>query len=78
MDVIEYEGKILRDGHLSCPDDVKKHLALTVGSAVKVAISPLKEGRITKIKGIWADIKITDEDIREAREEMWGRIEAGL
>jgi hypothetical protein len=74
MGAVEYKGKILQDGHLSCPNEVKKRLHLTSGSAVKVAVSPLKEGKITKLKGIWQGVEISAEDIRAAREEMWGML----
>jgi hypothetical protein len=69
MKAVEYKGKILQDGHLSCPDEVKKRLHLTNGSPVKVAISPLKEEQLTKLKGIWQGIEVSTEDIRAAREE---------
>jgi hypothetical protein len=78
MEALEYKGKILSDGHISCPDEVKKRLHLTNGSIVKVAISPSKQERITKLKGIWDGIEITDEDIRVARKEMWGKVDTGL
>ncbi len=74
MEAVEYKGKILQDGHLSCPDEVKKRLHLTNGSAVKVAVSPLKEEQITKLKGIWQGVEISAEDIRAARQEMWGTL----
>ena len=78
MEVLEYKGKILSDGHISCPDEVKNQLHLINGSAVKVVISPSKQGRITKLKGIWEGIEITAKDIRVAREEMWGKVGRGL
>lgn len=74
MKVLEYKGKILSDGHISCPDEVKRRLYLTNGSIVKVAISPTKQGQITKLKGIWDGIEITAEDIRVVREEMWAKV----
>ena len=74
MEIAEYKGKILQDGRLSCPDEVKKRLHLTNGSTVKVAISPLEEGQITKLKGIWQGVEISAEDIKAAREEMWGML----
>jgi len=74
MEAVEYKGKILQDGNLSCPDEVKKRLHLTNGSAVKVAVSPLKEEQITRLKGIWQGVEISAEDIRAAREEMWGTL----
>ena len=74
MKAVEYKGKLLPDGHLSCPDEVKKQLHLTNGSRVKVAISPLEQERITKLKGIWEGIEITAEDIKAVREEMWGKL----
>ena len=72
MEAVEYKGKIFQDGHLSCPDEVKKRLHLINRSPVKVAISPLKEEQITKLKGIWQGVEISAGDIRAAREEMWG------
>ena len=77
MEVIEYEGKILPDGHLSCPDELKKHFHLSNGSMVRVSILPLDQGEVTSLKGIWSGVEITAEDIKSAREEMWGNLEAG-
>ncbi len=35
---VEYKAKVLPDGHLSCPEGIKKKLRLSNGSAVKVII----------------------------------------
>ena len=34
-----------------------------------------KEDKKVKLKGIWKGIKITDEDIKEAREELLDKLE---
>ena len=77
MKAIEYQAEILSDGHLSCPEELKKRLHLSSGSVVKVSISSLEQGRIIKLKGIWQGVEITFEDIESARKEMWGKLEAG-
>jgi hypothetical protein len=74
METIEYKGEILSDGHLSCPDEVKRKLHLTNGSKVKVSILPIARERITRLKGIWDGIRITAEDIEASRKEMWGNL----
>lgn len=74
MQTIEYNAKILNDGHLSCPDNVKRQLHLANGSTVKVVVVSAVKGKIAKLKGIWKGIKITANDIDIARQEMWGNL----
>ncbi len=75
MPLVEYKAQLLPDGHLSCPERVKKQLHLTNGSKVKVVVSLLEERRVTKLKGLWHGVEITEEEINTARGEMWGRLE---
>lgn len=78
MQVIEYECTVLPDGHLSCPDDIKRQLRLVNGSTVKVTVSIPKERKIAKLKGLWQGIEITEKDINVARHEMWEKMETNL
>ena len=78
MQSIEYKAKVLNDGHLSCPDNVKQQLHLTNGSTVKVVVVTAVKGKISKLKGIWQGVKITADDIDVARQEMWGRLEKAI
>ena len=75
MPLVEYKAQLLPDGHLSCPERVKKQLRLTNGSQVKVLISSLEERQVIKLKGLWCGVEIAEEEIDIARKEMWGRLE---
>ncbi|MEW6609274.1 MAG: hypothetical protein AB1414_17830 [bacterium] len=70
---IEYKAKVLSDGHLSCPVDIKKKLHLSNGSEVKVIIVeqeqidytiPKTEER-TGLCGIWQDDRNAKEIIHD-------------
>ncbi len=66
METVEFLGRYLDDGHLSCPEEVVKKLRLKTNSLVKVRImESLKRGlkRKKRFAGIWKDMK--EEDFRE-------------
>lgn len=39
----EYDAELLSDGHLSCPEDVKRRLGLNGGERLRVSLSLVKE-----------------------------------
>ena len=42
-----------------------------IATKVEQAIAVSKHIPISKLRGMWKDIDITDEDIDEVRREMW-------
>ncbi len=83
---IEYNAKVLSDGHLSCPENIKRKLHLSNGSEIKVILlrltEPTKECNNSKkeasfaelpVCGIWAD----REDMKESTEWV-NRLRAGV
>ncbi len=66
MKTVEFVGRYLVDGHLSCPQEIVKKLKLKINSVVKVRVmqelkSELKEKR--RFAGIWEDMK--EEDFKK-------------
>ncbi|MEW6606707.1 MAG: hypothetical protein AB1414_04510 [bacterium] len=66
METIEYRGEVLSDGHLSCPQKVKKHLHLFNGSRVKVVISLLKQEKVTQANN---DLEILNQNSEYLNQE---------
>lgn len=74
---VEYKAKVLPDGHLSCPEDIKKKLSLSNGAEVKVIISvggrtsvphyksPSETEEVTGLCGAWQDDRDAEEIIQE-------------
>lgn len=74
---VEYKAKVLPDGHLSCPEDVKKKLCLLNGAEVKVIISvgertsvphyksPSETEEGTGLCGAWQDDRDAEEIIQD-------------
>ncbi len=73
---VEYKAKILPDGHLSCPEGIKRKLHLSNGIEVKVIISVEKEiptipnsisvtEKRTGFCGIWQDDREAQEIIHD-------------
>ena len=54
---VEYQAKVLSDGHLSCPESIKRKLHLSNGSEIKVILlnewstESTKEGENSKLIG---------------------------
>ncbi|KAF5424239.1 MAG: hypothetical protein C5S41_05535 [Candidatus Methanomarinus sp.] len=46
MKVINYTAKVLPDGHLSLPEDIKKEMGLIVNSTVKITLEKKKFARM--------------------------------
>lgn len=77
MPSVKYKAKVLVDGHLSCPDSVKKKLHLEKGSEVEVIMEiwgkgvPFVKGKglISKegtgLCGIWEDDRNAEEIVRD-------------
>ena len=77
MPSVEYKAKVLPDGHLSCPESVKKKLHLKEGFEVKIVMEiermkePLEAGaasiskKSTGLCGIWQDSRNAEEIIRD-------------
>jgi len=66
MNTVEFLGRYLVDGHLSCPQEVARKLRLKTNSVVKVRVikelkSKLKEKK--RFAGIWKDMK--EEDFKK-------------
>ena len=48
---VEYKAKVLSDGHLSCPEKIKRRLHLSNGSEIKVILlSKLSIGSIKEME----------------------------
>ncbi len=44
MKAINYIAKVLPDGHLSLPEDIKKEMGLIVNSTVKITLEKKSQG----------------------------------
>lgn len=81
---VEYKAKVLPDGHLSCPEDIKKRLRLSNGTEVKVIISverKISESETEKktgFCGIWQDDRDAQEIIRDIYSNRRGFKEVSL
>lgn len=77
MPSVEYKAKVLPDGHLSCPESIKKNLHLKEGFEVKIVMEiesarevhgkeeALTSNDSTGLCGIWKDERIAEEIIRD-------------
>jgi hypothetical protein len=61
MIAINYSAKVLPDGHLSLPDEIKKKMGLAVNNTVKVILEiDIRNEKAIKAFGVWSarnDIK---------------------
>jgi len=60
VEAVEFLGRYLDDGHLSCPDEVVRKLGLEVNSVVKVKVMKDSNGELKEKKrfaGIWKDME---------------------
>lgn len=61
MKAIHYTAKVLSDGHLSLPENVKKEMGLVVNSTVKITLEKnTRREEAVKAFGVWSkrgDIK---------------------
>lgn len=77
--VINYSGKVLPDGHLSLPEDIRKEMGLAVHAKVKVTLEiDRRKEKAMKAFGAWADrsdIKGGTEYIKKIRAEWDERTE---
>ena len=74
---IEYKAKILSDGHLSLPDNIKERLHLKSDDIVKVIVTKVvnrkPSERFLATFGSWEDKRTAEEiieDIYGSRKEM--------
>jgi len=89
MATVEYKAKLLPDGHLSCPENVRKKVRLEEGSEVKV-IMEIENRRETLEKekgatsedtglcGIWKDDRSAEEIIKDIYSSRTGFKEVKL
>ena len=69
METVEFWGRYLDDGHLSCPDEVVRKLRLKINSVVKVKVAKDLKGELKEKKrfaGIWKDME--EDDFRQIAE----------
>lgn len=50
QNVITFETEVLKDGHLSLPDEVKEQLHLKEGDKFLTSLEPLNENKENKLK----------------------------
>lgn len=73
---VEYEAKVLPDGHLSCPESIKEKLRLSNGTEVKVIImieeippafykSLARTEKKTGFCGVWQDDREAEEIVQD-------------
>ncbi|MFH1561970.1 MAG: hypothetical protein ABIF11_00930 [Nitrospirota bacterium] len=73
---IEYQARILPDGHLSCPENIKKRLMVLNGTEFKVIINVEEKGftpftlvsepeEKTGLCGVWQDDRDAEEIIKD-------------
>jgi len=56
MKAINYTAKILPDGHISLPDEIKEEMGLAVNNVVRVRLErDVKKENAIKAFGIWSD-----------------------
>jgi hypothetical protein len=71
MKVINYTAKVLPDGHLSLPEDIKKEMGLIVNSTVKITLEKKnRKDEAIRAFGVWSertDIKNGTEYIENTR-----------
>lgn len=76
---INYSGKVLPDGHLSLPEDIRKEMGLAVHAKVKVTLEiDRRKEKAMKAFGAWADrseIKSGTEYTKKLRAEWEERTE---
>jgi len=76
---INYSGKVLPDGHLSLPVDIRKEMGLAVHAKVKVTLEiDHRKEKAIKAFGAWADrsdIKGGTEYTKKIRAEWEERTE---
>lgn len=70
---INYSARVLSDGHLSLPDEIRREMGLVVNSIVKVTLKTDKrKEKAIKAFGAWAgrsEIKSGIEFAKKIREE---------
>ncbi len=75
---VNYTAKVLPDGHLSLPDDIKVELGLVINSTVKVSLTrDIKREKAIKAFGAWSgrsDIKNGEEYLEKIRADWDERI----
>jgi hypothetical protein len=71
MKAINYTAKVLPDGHLSLPENVKKEMGLAVNSTVKITLEKTtRRDEAVKAFGVWSergDIKDGVEYVEDIR-----------
>jgi hypothetical protein len=71
MKAINYIAKVLPDGHLSLPEDIKKEMGLIVNSTVKITLEKkIRKDEAIRAFGVWSertDIKNGTEYIEKIR-----------
>ncbi|MCK5217675.1 MAG: hypothetical protein KAJ93_07795 [Methanosarcinales archaeon] len=71
MKAINYIAKVLPDGHLSLPEDIKKEMGLIVNSTVKITLEKKnRKDEAIRAFGVWSertDIKNGTEYIEKIR-----------
>lgn len=73
MKVINYTARVLPDGHLSLPEEIKKEIGLEINSIVKVILERgVHREKAIKAFGAWSgrsDIKGGTEYVEKTRAE---------
>jgi len=76
---IYYSARVLPDGHLSLPEEIRKEMGLTVHSIVKVTLeTDRRRDRAIRAFGVWSDrmdIKDGAEYTKKIRTEWDKRTE---
>lgn len=73
---VAYTARILPDGHISCPENIKKRLMVLNGAEFKVIINVEEEGftsstliskpeKKTGLCGVWQDGRDAEEIIKD-------------
>lgn len=79
MKAINYIARVLPDGHLSLPEDIKEEMRLSINSRVKVILErEMHRERAIKAFGAWSehrDIKRGTEYVEKIRAEWRDRTE---
>jgi len=76
MKVINYTAKVLPDGHISLPHEIKEAMGLAVNSVVKITLEKdMRKEDALKAFGVWSeksDIKDGTEYVEDIR-RGWGK-----
>ena len=82
MKAINYTAKVLPDGHISLPNEIKEEMGLAVDSVVRVTLErDVKKENAIKAFGVWSERnEIKDgveyvEDIRAGWDKRTKRID---